>query len=610
MLRLLPRVHRGLTAAAALNLVVAVGIPTAFIVAGGRFVGALPAAVRSGGDPAGSSRLWSALVVLAVVYACQQLVVPVLDTATQALARRVDEHVLLRVMAAVGGPSSTAHLEESGTLDVIAQATGATTNGETPGVVVPPMVATWSSRLVSLVSGLILLRFHWWIGVALIAAPVAMLGVWQRFYREATRAIFLGSTELRRSAYLRMLGVAAAPAKEVRVFGLGGWLGERFHDTWTTAMTPVFAAWRSGRMFMVVIAAVPGTLMTVAFVLIARDGVAGRLSLAEVTVYATAVRQVVFIGGISDLDRRIHAGLACLGALGDLEAASAATQPSIAVRVLPAGAPVHRIRFESMGFTYPGRSAPVFQGLDLELEAGRSTAVVGVNGAGKTTLVKLLCRLRDPDSGRITVDDIDLADIDPVTWQRNVAAIFQDFARYNLSAHDNIALGRPEYADDRDGVVAAATRAGITETIDALAEGWETPLDRQRTGGAELSGGQWQRLAIARALFATAHGARVLILDEPAANLDVRTEADLYDRFLELTGGLTTLVISHRFSTVRRADTIIVIDAGRVVEQGSHAELVAAGGRYAEMFDLQARRFTEGYADELGVDSEEAVTDA
>jgi ATP-binding cassette subfamily B protein len=261
----------------------------------------------------------------------------------------------------------------------------------------------------------------------------------------------------------------------------------------------------------------------------------------------------------------------------------------------------------------------VFTGLNLTIHAGQSLAIVGENGAGKTTLVKLLARLYDPSilsgsahppglpssahpsgspgsarpPGRITVDGIDLRELDARSWQRRIAAIFQDFVQYQLPAYDNIALGAVERFADLSGVEDAARRAGALDVVAQLPRGWETVLSRQYTGGADLSGGQWQRIALARALNAASAGAGVLILDEPTAHLDVRAEAAFYDRFLDLTRGLTTLLISHRFSTVRRADRIVVLDQGQVVESGSHAELLRLGGRYAQMFTLQASRFVD-----------------
>jgi ATP-binding cassette subfamily B protein len=325
---------------------------------------------------------------------------------------------------------------------------------------------------------------------------------------------------------------------------------------------------------------------------LARAALDGEISLGRFVVFMGALGGIAAFASLSDHDLNLTWGAPAISAVVDLEkiVADPERRPSGAA---PADAlPVREVRFENVSFAYPGR-APVFEGLDLTIAAGKSLAIVGDNGAGKTTLMKLLSRLYEPTGGRITVDGVPLADIDPVQWQRRLSAIFQDFTRYQVTAADNVAFGNPDVEATNSRLEAAAERAGATTLVNDLPHGWATVLSRQFKDGTDLSGGQWQRLALGRALYAVDAGASVLILDEPTASLDVRAEAELYDRFLELTKGLTTLVISHRFSTVRRADRIVVVDGGRVVEDGTHDELTASGGHYAEMFRLQAARFND-----------------
>jgi len=252
------------------------------------------------------------------------------------------------------------------------------------------------------------------------------------------------------------------------------------------------------------------------------------------------------------------------------------------------------ITFEQVTFGYPGHDAPVLRDLDLVLEAGQSVALVGENGAGKTTLLKLLAGFYEPTAGRILVDGRDLRDIDPQAWRRRLAVIFQEFTRFELSAIENITLAGPDHPDARSFARAAAEAASADAIIESLPLGWDTVLSRAFTDGVDLSGGQWQRIALARALYSAKVGGQVLVLDEPTASLDVSSEVALFDQLLMHAAGCTAIVVSHRFSTVRRADRIVVLADGHVVEDGSHAALVAHGGRYARLYDLQAQRFRTG----------------
>jgi ABC-type multidrug transport system fused ATPase/permease subunit len=252
--------------------------------------------------------------------------------------------------------------------------------------------------------------------------------------------------------------------------------------------------------------------------------------------------------------------------------------------------PTRQIRFANVVFAYPGSDRPVLDGFDLTVPAGSSLAIVGQNGAGKTTLAKLLCRLYDPQGGAIEVDGVDLRDLDVDAWRSRLAAVFQDFIRFELPLRDNVAPG---------GAPDPVVRAALDEAGASGLARLDTPLARGYDGGTELSGGQWQRVALARALCAVRMGAALVLLDEPTAQLDVRGEAEIFDRILTATRKVTTILISHRFSTVRHADRICVLEHGRVIELGTHDELMALGGRYRTMFDLQAQRFGAN-ADEEG----------
>jgi ABC-type multidrug transport system fused ATPase/permease subunit len=288
--------------------------------------------------------------------------------------------------------------------------------------------------------------------------------------------------------------------------------------------------------------------------------------------------------------------LAAAGALGPAperpgEPAAALSPPSVAAM------PAREIRMRDLTFAYPGSDIEVLRGFDLTIPAGTSLAIVGRNGAGKTTLAKLLCRLYDPQRGAIEVDGVDIRFLDVAAWRSRITAVFQDFVRFELSLRDNVApTGAPDEA-----VLDALRAAGAADLADL-----STVMSKGYPGGIDLSGGQWQRIALARALAAVRQGAGLVLLDEPTAQLDARGEAEIFARILAETRGVTTVLVSHRFSTVRHADRICVVEDGAVVELGSHDELIAHGGRYRTMFDLQAQRFAEGRPED---DDEEVVYD-
>jgi ATP-binding cassette subfamily B protein len=335
-------------------------------------------------------------------------------------------------------------------------------------------------------------------------------------------------------------------------------------------------------------------VVALAFVVVARTGVEDGV---DARTLAVALQAAILLFSLLFDHRQADAyqvefGLESLDTLRALER-TIDTAPAGGTAKDAAELPRHAIHFEDLHFAYPGDGRKVFAGLDLTIAAGSSLAIVGANGAGKTTLVKLLARLHEPQAGRILVDGIPVEELDAASWRRRLAVIFQDFVRYELPAAANVGFGGIGRIDDLGALEGAAGRAGALDVVRRLPSGWATPLNRQYSAGADLSGGEWQRIALARALFAVEAGAGILVLDEPTANLDVRAEAALFEDFLDLTRGLTTILISHRFSTVRHADRICVLEGGRVVEDGSHDELLAADGRYAEMFRLQANRFRD-----------------
>jgi ABC-type multidrug transport system fused ATPase/permease subunit len=313
----------------------------------------------------------------------------------------------------------------------------------------------------------------------------------------------------------------------------------------------------------------------------------GRLGVGAVTTYATAAvgTSMIAFGG---LNWALDGSAAPVAAVLRLEPEMAPAGALASGSDLAEGQPVQDIRFHDVTFAYPG-GAPVLKGFELTIPAGSSLAIVGQNGAGKTTLAKLICRLYDPQSGAIEVDGHDIRTFDLDSWRSRVTAVFQDFVRFELPMRDNVA---PRAAPD-EVILAALREAGATDLADL-----DTILARGYEGGTDLSGGQWQRVALARALCAVHLGAGVVLLDEPTAQLDVRGEAEIFDRILAATRSCTTILISHRFSTVRHADRICVLEHGRVIELGTHEELMAQRGRYFTMFDLQARRFLTGGAEE------------
>jgi ATP-binding cassette, subfamily B, bacterial len=577
-------------------LILGAGLPALEMLALGVMVGSLPATIRAGLSSDAGRHTLQALTAWAVLMILLQ-VIPRLRTAiATAMGWRLDSSLRQRVMAAVNRPWGIGHLEDPAIANLISQTSGIGVAGYTPGTAVNQLInSRLATTLTALASGALLIGYHWWVAVLLLAVLLTFRIISQRSFAGQLKTVIGQTAAVRRAEYFRTLALAPASAKDVRLLGIGDWLVGRLRGEWQAGLDEQRRSQTSG--FRLTLAASIGVTMANGLVygLLAENAATHAISLGALVVFLRAVAGLNALGSLNGADTVIAQGSAAIPAILELERLTKpADGPAFAK--LPAPAPEREIRFEKVSFTYAGGQAPVLRDLDLTIPAGTSMALVGLNGAGKTTLVKLLARLYDPTGGAVRIDGHDLREIDPEDWQRRIAAIFQDFLRYGLPARDNIGFGGLAISGDQAALERAAAKAGVLDRIQGLPGGWDTPLSRHFTGGADLSGGEWQRVALARALFAVEAGATVLILDEPTANLDVRAEAELYDRFLDLTKGLTTLLISHRFSTVRRADCICVLEDGAVQELGTHDELMARGGRYAEMFALQSSRFVDAPA--------------
>jgi ATP-binding cassette subfamily B protein len=556
----------------------------------GFVVGAIPGAVAGGMSSPAGHRLIAALVVAALLYTASLVLDPIGSALSTAARQRITGRLQARLLRAVTAPATVSHLEDTETLDRLASAEGSLT-GFFPGDAPVTWVGSVASRLSGVLACAVISAYFWWLGLLLLVMWVAVRRVILKSVLRQAVDMRGQTTEMRRAWYFTGVGSKARDAKEIRVFGLARFVSGRYGRHFAETLRAARAGLRALHERAVACFVVVGGGYALAIYTIADATRTGHLGLRAMSITLPMLAITSALGAVSFDDVTLAWTLSGLPDADRLER-DLVPPSELAGATDPGDVPRAAIRFEGVGFRYPSSSGDVLSGVDLELRAGTSTALVGVNGAGKSTMVSLLARLRDPTAGRITVDGTDVRDLDPARWQRLIALMPQDPVRYPLTAYDNVAFGALEHAGDRDAVLRAARLSGFAPVVEELPRQWDTVLARELPGGAELSGGQWQRLALARALFATFHGARILVLDEPTAALDVRAEARFYEGFHEITAGLTTLVISHRFATVRRASRIYVLDGGVITESGSHDELVAAGGSYATMYQLQAARFS------------------
>jgi ABC-type multidrug transport system fused ATPase/permease subunit len=548
-------------------------LPALFAIA----MGVLVTAVQQGNSLAGG------LALVGTVFILLQVLTPIHQAVGANLGDRTAAWLHDRLAEACVRPPGMAHLEDPKLINDLTVA-----RDFDLGITGPPLFISMdfiASGLVEMIGGLasavVLAAYAWW-------APIVLGGAWLATHwllRESAIWRDRNTEEVRgaqRDAdYAYRLAVDPPASKELRLFGLVDWTIDRFVKRRTRLHELQYKATRlrerplAWSLLLVIGANV------VVFWSLANAASNGSLNLGQVVMFAQSAvgTSMIAFGG---LNWALDGASAPVAAVLRLEPAM---DPAGALRAgqrSAAGLPARAIRFRDLTFAYPG-GKPVLEGFDLAIPAGSSLAIVGQNGAGKTTLAKLLCRLYDPQAGAIEIDGVNMRDFDIAAWRSRLTAVFQDFTRFELPLRDNVApAGAPDNV-----VLAALESAGAADLA-----GLDTILARGYEGGTELSGGQWQRIALARALCAIELGARVVLLDEPTAQLDVRGEAEIFDRILAASRQCTTILISHRFSTVRHADRICVLEQGKVIELGTHDELMAKGGRYRTMFELQGQRFS------------------
>ncbi|HEV3079774.1 MAG TPA: ABC transporter ATP-binding protein [Gemmataceae bacterium] len=568
----LPKADRLLAVVWWIVLVLRGVLPAVFAIA----MGILVAAVQRG------SGLAEGLAFVGTVFILLQVLTPIHQAVGANLGDRTAAWLYDRLTDACVRPPGLGHLEDPKLTNDLTVA-----RDFDLGMTGPPLFISMdfiAGGLVEMLGGLasavVLAAYAWW-------APLVLGGAWLATHwllRESSIWHDRNTDEVRgaqRDAdYAYRLAVDAPASKELRLFGLAGWTIDRFVQRRTRLHALQYEATRlRERPLLWSMLLVIGANVVV-FWSLASAAVNGSLNLGEVVMFAQSAvgTSMIAFGG---LNWALDGAAAPVAAVLRLEPAMEPAGALPSGKRAATGMPARAIRFHDLTFAYPG-GGPVLEGFDLTIPAGSSLAIVGQNGAGKTTLAKLLCRLYDPQAGAIEIDGVDVRDFDIASWRSRLTAVFQDFTRFELPLRDNVA---PAGAPD------TAVRAALESAGAANLAGLDTVLAKGYEGGTDLSGGQWQRVALARALCAVKLGAGVVLLDEPTAQLDVRGEAEVFDRVLAASRHCTNILISHRFSTVRHANRICVLEHGKVIELGTHDELMAKDGRYRTMFDLQAQRF-------------------
>jgi ATP-binding cassette, subfamily B, bacterial len=430
--------------------------------------------------------------------------------------------------------------------------------------------------------------FSPWILVSIVLCLIPATLAEARFGARIYAMNFRHTPMRRELEYLRQLGASKESAKELKLFGLSGFLMQRYETLSGALLEDVLGLWRRAlpRLSLLALLGTLGYYGAYAFVVY--ETAHGTLSVGELAFLIGAIAganrtfQDLFVTGVGIADQSLY--------ISDM-LAFFSMRPLIRSgdKALQVPRPIRQgFELRDVSFLYPGRTEPVLQGVSFRLAPGERIALIGENGQGKTTLIKLMMRLYDPTAGQILLDGVDLREYALQDLWSQMGVIFQDFARYEMTAADNIAVGRIEWRADQERIQDASRKSLAHPVIERLPLGYGQMLGRRFEGGVDLSGGEWQKIALGRAYM---RDAQFLVLDEPTAALDARAELDVFQRFGELTSGKMAILISHRFSTVRMADRILVLKDGRIAEEGAHSELMARGGGYAQMYELQASRY-------------------
>ncbi|AFZ60745.1 ABC transporter ATP-binding protein [Anabaena cylindrica FACHB-243] len=432
--------------------------------------------------------------------------------------------------------------------------------------------------------GILLVNFSVWAVVMLIVAAMPVFIAETKFAGEAFRLFSWRAPETRQQHYLENLLAREDFATEVKLYQLGEMLLGRYHNLFAQLYRQDRDLTLRRGLWGYLLSLVSTAAFYIAYAWIVLETVVGRISLGDMTMYLTVFRQgqSTFANALTSIGGMYEDNLYLSNLYDFLEE----EVPTSSGHATTGFHPQDGIRFENVSFTYPGSSQPALRNISLHLQPGEKLAIVGENGSGKTTLIKLLTRLYTPDSGRILLDGLDLQEWDVDVLRRRIGVIFQNFVRYQFTVGENIGVGDIEHLENKTRWQTAAQKGMAAPFIDQLPESFQTQLGRWFKGGQELSGGQWQKIALSRAFMRSQ--ADILVLDEPTSAIDAQAEFEIFNHFRAITQHQMVLLISHRFSTVRMADKIAVIEDGVVVELGTHDELIQAGGRYAKLFLLQA----------------------